>query len=359
MLVEILDIEEDATTEIVFENLSKLSFSHIESLICFCSGNYTLNFPSLEELNITECPNMKTFCRGILSTPKLQKINYERMEVENERNDLNKTIQGLYKEKNQDISFDLNLKCKTFHHDNSMEIGYNQHPSSFYQNLTHLFLWKCGNIKYAFPSSIAKSLHQLQQLKIQNCKVLEEIIAKEDGANAVVNFVFPNITLLAIEDLPELIAFYPGVYALEMPKLKELVIQDCTKYVNLKENNMETELNILDPKSIFLDNKINFRLELFELNDGGTNIHWQSQSKTLTIYNDVSANIPLRLLQRFENVRELQLSRSQYKDIKSLSDLPNLEILEIDYCDRLMSLVPFLGSFQNLKVLKWLEVLCN
>ncbi|XP_044482560.1 uncharacterized protein LOC123208953 [Mangifera indica] len=350
MLMEILEIEEDATTEIVFENLNKLSFECLENLACFCSGNYTFNFHSLEELNIANCPNIKTFCRGILSTPKLQEISYEGMKVKNKGNDLNKTIQKLYKKKNQDISLDLNFKFKTFHHDNSTEIAYNQHPTSFYQNLTHLFLLKCGNIKYVFPSSIAKILHQLQQLRIQNCKALEEIVAKEEGANAVVHFVFPNITLLKFEDLPELIAFYPGIYALEMPKLKELVIKDCTKYASLKENNVKTELNILAPKSIFLDNKINFNLEVFELDDGETNICWQSQSRTLTINKDISAL--LRLLQRFENVRELRLYCSLYSDIKSLCDLPNLEILEVDYCYKLMSLVPFSGSFQNLKVLK-------
>ncbi|XP_044482300.1 uncharacterized protein LOC123208802 isoform X2 [Mangifera indica] len=355
-LVEILEIEEDATIEIVFENLSKLSFDSIESLVCFCSRNYTFNFPSLEELNITNCYNMMTFCKGILSTPKLQKINYEKMEVENEGNDLNKTIQGLYKKKNQDISLDLNLKYKAFNHDNSPEIGYNQHPTSFYQNLTHLFLWKCENIKYAFPSSIAKSLHQLQQLKIQNCWVLKEIVAKE-GANAVVDFIFPNITLLKLEYLPELTVFYPGIYSLEMPKLKELVVNCCTKYASLKENIVETEFNILDPKSIFLDNKINFNLEVFKLYDHGTKICWQSLSRTLTINNDISTNILLRLFQRFENVRELQLSCSQHKDIESLCDLPNLEILEVNYCSRLMTLVPLSGSFQNLKVLK--VSLCN
>ncbi|XP_044467247.1 uncharacterized protein LOC123197150 [Mangifera indica] len=352
MLMEILEIKEDATTEIVFENLNKLSFVRMENLTCFCSGNYTFNFHSLEELNIANCPNIKTFCRGILSTPKLQKISYKGMKVENEGDDLNKTIQRLYKKENQDISLDLNLKCKVFHHDNSMEIGYNQHPASFYQNLTNLFLWKCGNIKYAFPSSIAKSLHQLKQLKIQNCKALEEIVAKENGANAVVDFVLPNITLLKLEDLPELAAFYLGIYTLEMPKLKKLVVKDCTKVVSLKENNVETKLNILDPKSIFLNNKINFNLEVFELYDSETNICWQNQSKTLTIRKDISANIPLQLLHRFENVRELQLSWSQYKDIKSLCDLPNLEILKVGYCDRLMTLVSFSTSFQDLKVLK-------
>ncbi|XP_044481939.1 uncharacterized protein LOC123208470 [Mangifera indica] len=291
---------------------------------------------------------MKTFCRGILSTPKLQKISYEGMEVENKGNDLNKAIQGLYKKKNQDISLDL--KLLTLKDVNSTKICYNRHPTSFYQNLTHLILWKCGNIKYVFPSSIAKSLHQLQQLKIQNCKVLEEIVAKE-GASAVVDFVFPNITLLKLEDLPKLTVFYPGIYTLEMPKLKELEVRYCTKYLSFTENNAETECATLDPKSIFLNNVINFNLEVFKLYDGVTNICWQSQFETLRIDKDTSTNIPLRLLQRFENVRELRLVSNQYKDIKSPYDLLNLEDLYVYFHNRLTSLVPFLVFSQNLKVL--------
>ncbi|XP_031254310.1 uncharacterized protein LOC116112294 isoform X2 [Pistacia vera] len=218
MLIEIVENEGegDATTstEIVFDNLKKLSLRCLESLICFCSGNYSFNFPSLEELIIGECPDMKTFSQGILSTPKLHKVNYESrnkskwkgeniMEVKNEGNDLNKAIQGAYK--NQGISLDL--KLWTFKEINSTEICYNQHPNSFYQNLTHLILSGCGNIKYAFPSSIAKSLHQLQYLRIHNCKVLEEVFSKE-GTNEDDKFVFLHVTSLKLQNLPKFTAFY-------------------------------------------------------------------------------------------------------------------------------------------------------
>ncbi|XP_044477900.1 probable disease resistance protein At4g27220 isoform X3 [Mangifera indica] len=323
-LEEIVATEEitEAAASFVFPQVTVIKLGNLPELATFCRGIHTSEWPKLKKLAVKDCDKFKLFN----SEPKSLCLDQK------------------------DISLDLNFKCKAFHHDNSMEIGYNQHSTSFYQNLTYLFLWKCRNIKYAFPSSIAKSLHQLQQLEIQNCQALEGIVAKEDGTNTIVDFVFPNITLLGLKDLPELTTFYPGIYTLEMPKLKVFVVKDCTKIVSLKENNVETKPNILDPKSIFVDNKINFNSEVFELYDGETNVCWQSQSKTLTITEDISAL--LRLLQRFENVRELQLYCSLYSDIKSLCDLPNLEILEVDYCCRLMSLVPFSGSFQNLKVLK-------
>ncbi|XP_031286057.1 uncharacterized protein LOC116144764 [Pistacia vera] len=364
MVIEIVEKEGDATTstEIVFENLKKLLLRRLETLICFCSGNYSFNYPSLEELIIGECPNMKTFSQGILSTPKLHKVNYESFnetnkewekikEVKNEGNDINKSIQGAYKK--QDISLDL--KYKAFKDVNSTAICYNQHPNLFYQNLTHLFLWNCGNIKYAFPSSIAQSLHQLQQLKIENCEVLEEIVAKEEGANAVVNFVFPNVTLLQLQNLPELTAFYHERHTSELPKLKELILRNCaklsSKYLSFKENS-ESELHISEPKSVFLDDKINHDLEVFEIKNGMTKIIWQSHSKALEIGYDDSIDFPLGLLQRFENLKELKLFYCyQYKEL-FFPSLPNLEVLDLLNCSKLMSLVSSSASFQNLKVMR-------
>ncbi|XP_031286052.1 uncharacterized protein LOC116144759 [Pistacia vera] len=374
-MIEIVENEGDATTsiEIAFDNLKKLSLKDLKSLICFCFGNYSFNFSSLEELIIRECPNMKTFSQGILSTPKLHKVNYEGFnetnmkwekikEVENEGNDLNKSIQGAYKI--QDISLDL--KYKAFKDVNSTEICYNQHPNFFYESLTHLFLWNCGNIKYAFPSSIAKSLHQLQQLKIQNCKALEEIVAKEEGANAVVNFFFPHVTSLKLEDLPELTTFYLGIHTFEWPMLKELVVKNCdkftSKHMSFQENSEEGELHISKPKSIFLDDKINQDLEVFELRNDMKRIIWQSGSKTFEISYDNLTNIPLGLLQRFENLKELKLDMCDMKELKLyrcdqykelfFPNFQNLEVLEVHRCSKLMSLMPFLASFQNLNVLR-------
>ncbi|XP_044477886.1 probable disease resistance protein At4g27220 isoform X2 [Mangifera indica] len=396
MLTEIVENNGDATTiEIVFEKLCKVSLNRLESLTCFCSKNYSFTFPSLKELFITECPSMNTFFKGISGNSELNLQSNEITPFFNEKvifpnlkvlelinisleriwdNQLSTSssqnlthlkeleVEDCHKFKmvasepkplcldQKDISVDL--KLLTLKDDNSIEICYNQHPTSFYQNLTHLTLRNCENIKYVFPSYIVKSLHQLQQLKIQNCKVLKEIIAKEDGATAVIDFVFPNITSLKLEDLPELTAFYLGKYTLELPKLKELLVKDCTKYLSFKKNNVETKHDILAPKSILQNNKINFNLELFQLYDGETNICWHGQFKTLTINKDNSANIPLRLFQRFENVRELRLFSNQYIDIKSPYDLPNLEVLDVYFHNRLMNLVLFSVFFQNLKVLK-------
>ncbi|XP_044470810.1 uncharacterized protein LOC123199790 isoform X3 [Mangifera indica] len=350
MLLEIIENEGDTTTssEIVFDNLKLLSLTKLESLECFCSGNYSFNFSSLEELIIKECPNLKTFSRAMLNTPKLYSVNYK--EIGHEGNDLNKIVRGLCKNKYEEISDDPSIKfC---YNDNSIEICNDQHPTSFYQNLTHLILWNCGNIKYAFPPTIARTLHQLQQLKIRNCMALEEIVAKEEGANAVVNFVFPNVTILKLENLPNLTTFYPEIHTLELPKLKKLVVTNCDKCLSFKSSIEESEIDSLDLKAISLDDKINSDLEVFELQNASTEITWQKQSKSLYISKDKSAYIPLGFLQRFHNLKRLLLSTCNYKEINRLSNLSSLEALDVHNSRMLLSPLLSTPSSQNLKVLQ-------
>jgi len=47
------------------------------------------------------------------------------------------------------------------------------------QNLKSLTLDKCGNIAYAFSSSVAGELVNLKHLAISNCQMLEEIFVSD------------------------------------------------------------------------------------------------------------------------------------------------------------------------------------
>ncbi|XP_044470774.1 probable disease resistance protein At4g27220 isoform X3 [Mangifera indica] len=319
----------------IFPQVTKLVLKKLPKLTIFYLGIQVSELPMLKWLEIENCQKF---------TPR-----YLGLQNDNTKGELQISESKFIRLEHKEISLDF--KYKAFHSDNSTEICYNQHPTSFYQNLTQLVLWNCGNIKYAFPPSIVKTLHQLQQLMIGDCKVLEEIVAKEEGVNVMVNFVFPNLTLLKLENLPNLTVFYHEMHTSEWPKLKELVVRNCAKYLSFKKNNEEIEFKILDPKSIFLEDKINSHLEVFELRNDSAEITWQNESKTVKILWDKSAYIPLGPLQRFHNLKELQLIGCNYREIKRLSDLPSLEVLHVSSCEKLLS--PLLSTpFQNLKVLK-------
>lgn len=48
------------------------------------------------------------------------------------------------------------------------------------QNLRSLTIDKCGSIAYAFSSSVARELVNLQYLEISNCHMLEEIFVLDE-----------------------------------------------------------------------------------------------------------------------------------------------------------------------------------
>ncbi|XP_059664986.1 probable disease resistance protein At4g27220 [Cornus florida] len=59
---------EDATDEIVFSQLRYLKLSSLPNLTCFCQANNAFKIPSLTIVEIYQCPELKTFTSGYLST---------------------------------------------------------------------------------------------------------------------------------------------------------------------------------------------------------------------------------------------------------------------------------------------------
>ncbi|KAJ6757117.1 hypothetical protein OIU74_026382 [Salix koriyanagi] len=88
---------DEAGNEIIFRKLESLKLDCLASLTSFCSVDFTFRFPRLTEVIVTDCPKMKTFSLGILSTPRLQKVWLsEEKDKGHWKRDLNITIQQLH-----------------------------------------------------------------------------------------------------------------------------------------------------------------------------------------------------------------------------------------------------------------------
>ncbi|XP_058007409.1 uncharacterized protein LOC110661419 [Hevea brasiliensis] len=70
----VTEADKDEEEKICFGQLKCLELQNLPSLSSFCSGNSTFSFPSLEEVIIIECPNMKIFAQEVLSAPKLWRV---------------------------------------------------------------------------------------------------------------------------------------------------------------------------------------------------------------------------------------------------------------------------------------------
>ena len=66
--------EAEAGDEIAFNNLEYLNLNNLPSLTAFHLGNCTIKFPSLVDVRVDNCPKLKIFCSGVLSTPKLTEV---------------------------------------------------------------------------------------------------------------------------------------------------------------------------------------------------------------------------------------------------------------------------------------------
>jgi len=95
-------------------------------------------------------------------------------------------------------------------------------------NLDFVVMHSCASLKNIFPASVAKGLQQLCHLHVENCGLLEEIVAKE-GVETTPEFVFPNVIFLRFRNLPQLRSFYPGLHVSKWPLLKGLSFFACGK----------------------------------------------------------------------------------------------------------------------------------
>ncbi|GMI79297.1 hypothetical protein HRI_001599000 [Hibiscus trionum] len=227
MIEEIIASTADEVADvIVFNQLESLELDSLSCLSRFCSGNYALIFPTLEEVIIRQCPKIKFFTMGELSTPMLHGLQSTKAKyVGHWEGDLNATIQQLFIEKVFPSSDDLVLSSV------NIQRSWNHRlmaAHSYARNLTCLTIEGCHNLNCLFSSSMVKSFVQLKKLNIENCENVENVIfvegsAKEEMMN---RNLFRVLEYLLLKNLPKLTRFCHGNY-FEFPLLTSLRIESC------------------------------------------------------------------------------------------------------------------------------------
>ncbi|KAE8675384.1 Cc-nbs-lrr resistance-like protein [Hibiscus syriacus] len=227
MLKEIIaSTTDELMNGIVLPQLKSLELVSLPILSSFCSGKYTLVFPSLEEIIIRWCPKMEFFTKGKLSTPMLHGLQSTKGKyVGHWEGDLNVILQQLFIEKVFPSLEDLELSSI-----NIQRVWKHKLLSthSYAKNLTRLTIEGRHNLNFMFSSSMMKSFVQLKMLKVENCENLENVISakgltKEEMMNQK---TFHILQFLFLKDLPKLTRFCHGNY-FEFPLLTSLSIETC------------------------------------------------------------------------------------------------------------------------------------
>ncbi|KAH9753046.1 Disease resistance protein [Citrus sinensis] len=328
--------EEAKENRIAFNELKLLELDDLPRLTSFCLENYTLEFPSLEQVSMTHCPNMKTFSRGISSTPKLYVVQVtEREEGEHhwEGNKLNSTIQKCYEVM---IGFRDIEHLQLSHFPRLREIWHGQAvPVSFFNNLRQLAVDDCTNMSSAIPTNLLRCLNNLRCLEVRNCDLIEEVLHLEE-LNAKEEHIgprFPRLNRLRLIDLPKLKRFcnFTG-NIIELSELENLTIENCPDMETFISNSVvHVTTNNKEPQKLTSEENFLLAHQVQPLFD-----------EKLT----------------FPQLKELKLSRLHKvqhlwkENDESNKAFANLKSLEIFECSKLQKLVPASWHLENLEALK-------
>uniref|UniRef100_A0A7N2L3Y1 Disease resistance protein At4g27190-like leucine-rich repeats domain-containing protein n=1 Tax=Quercus lobata TaxID=97700 RepID=A0A7N2L3Y1_QUELO len=212
--------------EVAIPNLKKLGLSRMENLkIIWHDQLAEGSFFKFQFLFVKHCENLVSIFESSMLT-RLQSL--ERLEVLDCG-----SLQEVFELQSHDVKeshavIAIPLKRLILRRLPKMKQVWNKDPQGIFsfQNLQVIRVWECESLKILFPASVARVLMQLEDLGIENCGV-EEIISSEDVAEAAARFVFPNLTLLLLCNLPKLKWFYRQVHTSELPLLKQLKVTRC------------------------------------------------------------------------------------------------------------------------------------
>ncbi|XWS42923.1 hypothetical protein CRYUN_Cryun16bG0055400 [Craigia yunnanensis] len=216
-----------------FQNLKTLDVWECHAMLNLVTSlavqsNHKFEFPSLEQVIVSQCPELKIFCRGVLNVPLLRRVLVTYKDDKGSwAGDLNTTIQQLYTEK---VGFQGMEYCVLSEFSKSIQIwNKNLRGVLDLKNLKSLEVNGCNSMKYMFAFSMALDLLHLKEIKVKNCLVMEHIIANDGEEAATFTIMFPWLQFITLESCSNLTSFYLGSNTLECPSLNEIVLVDCPK----------------------------------------------------------------------------------------------------------------------------------
>ncbi|XP_039172871.1 uncharacterized protein LOC120295650 [Eucalyptus grandis] len=148
------------------------------------SGGYTLIFPLLEDVIVSECPNMKFFSNGTIEAPKLERVQVDPKELSGPKKyryfwkgNLNITLENMCKE----MATVTRVKFMRLYEFPELIRKWHSelNPIKSSLQLRTLMVDKCPSFINAIPSKLMLTLEEMTSLQVGNCESLEEILDLE------------------------------------------------------------------------------------------------------------------------------------------------------------------------------------
>ncbi|WJX17439.1 hypothetical protein P8452_07357 [Trifolium repens] len=191
---------------ITFISLQILMLECLPNLNQFCSTKCFVKFPLLELVIVRECPRMKVFSEGYISTPNLRKVKI----AENDeewfwKGNLNDTIKTMFEDK---VAFGKFKYLALSDYPEMKDLWYGQldHQNVFC-NLKHLVVHRCDFLSHVvFPSNVMQVLYGLEELEVTDCDSLEAVFDVKGMKSAQEILINQSTQLkkLTLSELPKL-----------------------------------------------------------------------------------------------------------------------------------------------------------
>ena len=98
-----------------------------------------------------------------------------------------------------------------------------------FRNVKIVIVIKCNKLKYLFLPTMSQGLSKLEELWVEDCSDLDEIIQK-DGGITLDKITFSRLKTLALQNLAHLVNFYDANSSLECPFMEHLHVRDCPNF---------------------------------------------------------------------------------------------------------------------------------
>ncbi|GLT95663.1 hypothetical protein SLE2022_133310 [Rubroshorea leprosula] len=187
MMTKVLSKEnEEEKGNLIFPALKFLQLKQLQNLVSFYFGDSTIEFSSLNELAVQNCPEFKGF--AVMSTST----------------DVAADIQPLF---NEQAAFPNLEKITISHLKNLTTIWHDKIHANFFCKLKSLVVMNCENLTTIFPSSniLASFWTSLEELKVYDCGSLEVIFKfGEINPNQRSVVINTQLKVLDIRNMPRL-----------------------------------------------------------------------------------------------------------------------------------------------------------
>ncbi|GKV45628.1 hypothetical protein SLEP1_g52690 [Rubroshorea leprosula] len=329
-------MEDNVKDGIVYGQLQSLQLRGLPKLSSFCTGKCDLEFPSLKEVIVIGCPQMKYFSLGKTVTKELQNVQWiDGGEKGHWVSDLNSTVQDLYTQKVGYFGFE-SLKLSEFSELIQIWKRNSEELALPFKKIQSLEVNNCSSLSYLLTPSVVMRLEQLKNLKVKDCAAIGQVIMATRVGEVVESdsILFPQLKSISLEFCAKLSSFYVGSKTLKFPMLEEITVMNCLKMVRFTSKfSSEQEKETTDGRSeeLLVKKEPNIFIEAFFCDE---------------------VEFPNLNLLKLSSINISQIWNKNHEAISSFKKLQHLEICNCSSLSYLLtpSMVLRFGQLKNLKV---------